>query len=146
MMDRTDSTRRYSKLVPMTVIAVLALAGLFTVGASPPPQTTGTTAVLGQISSETVAASGSTTLYSGDLSRHNTLRFLLAITGSGTSEVRIDWQLPDGTSIQAAVETVTLSSDYAEVPIRAPNATITVAETGGTNSITITGSVVATTQ
>lgn len=93
------------------------------------------------LAAEAIAASGSFTLHDGPVEQFSALRFLLAFGGSGTPAVRIQWKAEAGTNI-GTVETVTLSSNYNETPVRHTHATITIVETGGANGITATGGVV----
>lgn len=97
------------------------------------------TELIAQVAGLSINASASVTAVDlGDLSRYKALRFLAAFTGSGTPQIQIRWKLPNDTNIQTAVEGVTLASDYAEVPVRAVNADILIAETGGANGIVVT--------
>lgn len=93
------------------------------------------------LAAEAIIASGSFTLHDGPLEQYSAVRFLVAFGGTGTGAVRIQWKTEAGTDI-GSVETVTLSSNYAEIPVRHTHAAITLVETGGVNPITATGGVV----
>ena len=100
------------------------------------------TVLLAQVDAEAILASATFELRAGELDRYSALRVLMVFGGTGDGRIDVDWQLPDGTSIQAAPEQVTLSGDYAELPVRSSRATITVQETGGVNPIPATGTLV----
>ena len=101
------------------------------------------TDLIGQVDAEAIAASGTFVLFSGAVDRYSALRFLMVFAGTGVGEIQLVWTLPDGTTIQAAAEGLTLAADYLEVPVRAPNVTINLVETGAANPITATGTAVA---
>ena len=100
------------------------------------------TDLLAQVDAEPIIASATFELRAGELDRYSALRFLMVFGGTGAGRIDVDWQLPDGTSIQAAAEQLTLVSDYLEVPVRSSRATITIIETGGVNPIAPTGTVI----
>lgn len=100
------------------------------------------TDLLAQVEAEPIIASATFTLRDGEVDRYSALRFLMVMGGTGAGRIDVDWQLPNGTSIQAAAEQITLASDYAEIPVRSGRALITIIETGGANPIAPTGTVV----
>lgn len=98
---------------------------------------------LGEANAVVIALSSSITLHNGLVQLYSAIRFFGLFTGTGMGEFQVDWQLIDGTSIQASPESIVLSAGYLEVPVRAPRVLITANETGGVNPVTLTGEVSA---
>lgn len=97
---------------------------------------------IAQLEAEAIVASASLTVFDGSIQRYGSLRFFLDDIGAGTMTITVDWKTAGGASILPAPETIVLVSDYLEVPVRAPNAEIVIAETGTTNPILVSGVVI----
>lgn len=127
-------------------LLVIGLIAVVTAFAAPPGVGPFQVSTLAQVESEAILASGTFTAFDGNVERFDALRFLLVDVGAGTMVISADWQTTGGTSIQGSAETITLVSDFLEVPVRSPRVQIVITETSTTNPLDVTGSILGVNQ